>query len=265
VILIGAFPQKYSILGSELLGIRLADCFKVEGCWATTMKFDNKAVRSCLRRLIAEMLELMCFMDSVEYWDDMNEVIAQLACRHHLETLQEIKWGHFFVDGDESPIPMALETFFCTRSTNLKMLRLLNVEIDAECCNHLFGKWQTSYAARAETVILEDCVFTYDGSECFGKLMESSRQREILRGGKSGCGNVDVVNVHLEMSESANAAGICALQTFSLLPWSAKLTLIWVAIELYLVSCPQPRQISRCFQLCLRLPLWPEPWRPPTS
>jgi hypothetical protein len=190
--------------------------------WFEERSVENANVHCQLLTKIAEAvatnssitkLELMCFMDSDDYRDDMNEVIAQLACRHHLETLQEIQWGLCFVDANEleSSIPMALDTFFRARSTNLKMLRLWNVEIDAECCNHLFGTWQTSYAARAEMVILEDCVFTHDGSEYFGKLMESSRQHEILRGDKSGCGNEAVVNVHLEMSESSNAADICAL------------------------------------------------------
>jgi hypothetical protein len=157
-------------------------------------------------------IELLCFMDSDDYRDDMNEIIAQLSRRRHVESLQELSWGLGLVDANEleSSIPMALGTFFQARSTNLKVLRLLNVKIDAECCNRLFGTWQTSYAARAEKVILEDCVFTYEGSEHFGKFMESSNQREILRGGESNCGNGAVVNVHLETRESSNAAGTCA-------------------------------------------------------
>jgi hypothetical protein len=107
---------------------------------------------------------------------------------------------------------MTLGTFFEERSTNLKVLRLWNVEIDAECCNQLFETWQTLYAARAEKVIVKDCAFTYEGSLHFGKLLESSIQREILRGGENICGSGAVVNVHLETSESSNVAGLCSLK-----------------------------------------------------
>jgi hypothetical protein len=58
-------------------------------------------------------IELICFMDSDDYRDDMDKIISQLARRHHLESLQELSWGLCFVDVNEleSSIPMTLGTF----------------------------------------------------------------------------------------------------------------------------------------------------------
>jgi hypothetical protein len=155
-------------------------------------------------------LELMFFLDSDAYRNNINEMVALLVLRQHPETLQELIWGLGFVDDDqhEPSIPMALETLFQVRSTNLKILRLWNVEINAEICSTLFETWQTSFATRAETVILNECEFTHEGSERFGKLLQTSKQNEICRG-TNDHGDGAVVRVSLEMGDSGRS--MCTL------------------------------------------------------
>jgi hypothetical protein len=137
------------------------------------------------------------------YRDNINEMVALLVQVHrqHPETLQELYWGLCASGLPEPSIPMALETLFQVRSTNLKKLSLWNVEINAEICTTLLATWQTSFATRAEKVILSECVFTHEGSERFGELLQTSNQSEITRGANDD-GNGGVVGVYLGKGES---------------------------------------------------------------
>jgi hypothetical protein len=56
-------------------------------------------------------------------------------------------------------------------------------------------------------VIIEECAFTSEGSERFGKLLESSKRHEICRGENDR--NGAVVNVGVEKSDYGPS--ICAL------------------------------------------------------
>jgi hypothetical protein len=153
-------------------------------------------------------LDLMFFLDSDAYRDNIDEMVAKLAHRRCPETLQELHWSFGYAESNEHEpsIPMALSTWFLTRSTNLKKLRLWNVRIDAEICTTVLESWQTSFATRAETVILDECAFTREGSERFGELLQTSKQNEICRG---STGNGAVVHVRLEKGVSSRA--LCTL------------------------------------------------------
>jgi hypothetical protein len=153
-------------------------------------------------------LELMFFLDSNAYRDNIHEMVAQLTHRQHPETLQELHWSFGMAESNEHEpsIPLALGTLFQTRSTNLKKLRLWNVRIDAEICTTVLESWQTSFATRAETVILDECAFTREGSERFGELLQTSKQNEISRGS-----TVNGAVVHVRLETGVSGRSLCTL------------------------------------------------------